>query len=59
MFLAALGQRDAEVAASGPRTIDAVNLRQVRRQAVGATWKAAVTGVVLTLLASAFLATAR
>ena len=51
MFLAALGERDAEIAAGRTRALDRGAVWQVRRQATEVVWKSVAAGVGLTLLA--------
>lgn len=56
MFLAALGKRDAEIAAGGTIVLSGDARPRVRRQAVGVAIRSVAAGVALTLAAMGLLA---
>ena len=56
MFLAALGKRDAEIAAGGTIVLSGTDRPRVHRQAIKVAISSLATGVALTLAAMALLA---
>ena len=58
MFLAALGKRDAEIAAGGTIVLSGEARPRVRRQAIGVAIRSLASGVALTLAGIALIAVA-
>jgi hypothetical protein len=56
VFLAALGKRDAEIAANGTLVLSGDVRPRVQRQAVGVAWKSVGAGLALTIAAMGVIA---
>lgn len=50
MVLAALGERDEEIAAWNPRPLEAAQCTVARRQAIGVGFKSVASGVLVAML---------